>query len=144
MAQGGPLQRRKKLNTEMFLESELESLEEYLHGYCENPLENASDDLKEILAPLEDDRFNLQWALETAFSYGVMESGFAPIEEASLVLPIGEIEVETALLDEDCLDDWVVQGELAYYAVNAAVFYYDLEKLKEFVADWKEMQEEER
>ena len=121
--------------TEQAVESELYSLgeaignslelnDDFLDRYC-------SDTVNIALSMLtsEQDR---AYAIDGCIGEG-REAGYEGINGDSILLPIGELEVQFEGEPEDYLEkpeDWTINGDLAYYPMIGAYFSVDIEQLR--------------
>ena len=108
---------------------ELEVNRDFVRRYC-------SDDVAEILADVAERDLAevLVSALRDAREWGYFAC------DASVILPVGEIEVQ--LPDDmewneylDDVDDWTISGDLAYATLDSVRVEVDLDALREAVAE---------
>ena len=131
------------MNTEQILESECQSIVDAFYSYL------ISDSDGEILSKVIRDLFInagiTDWK-DVAFILDGIEEKYFPDDtyfrseqyenKFYQIIPIGEIEIEKDMIDKDCLDEWYVDKELAYYTLSAVTIVYDIDKIKEAISDY--------
>ena len=120
-----------KLTVDQAIEQELHSLgealgnclelnEEFIERYC------GASVAGQLLRIDESDR---EFALQGCIDEGT-DGGYCGLSDNTIVLPMGEIEVQ--IESEDDLaepSDWVINGDLAYTTMVSARFVVDVELL---------------
>jgi len=104
---------------ERLLENEKDMLLDYLFSYCDNPLASASEDLQELFKEhdITDER-DIRSILEDSYVKSYFPFGVPGSTDSSIWLDIGEIEVLASEIPVDCIDEFTVNGEYAYYYVG--------------------------
>jgi len=128
------------MNREQAVEMELYSLgeaigsclelnDDFLDRYCG---QDVGDLLRTV--PYEDRAF----VLEGNIGEGE-EVGYVGNSLDSILLPVGEIEVQIESIDDlEDPDEWTVNGDYAYTTMIGARFRIDLDGLRQAIADHRE------
>ena len=120
------------MTTEQILESEKDSLLDYLFSYCDNPLETASQDIKDLLADkdTQDQRYILESCYVNSFFHGTVPGN----SESSIWLDVSEIEVPADIIEPDESDDFTISGDCAYLYIGYGLsVFFDIDKMIETV-----------
>jgi len=123
---------------DFILESEEETLLDYLLSYCDNPLATASQDLidlfakygictsRDILSALEDG------CIDAHFNYCIPS-----MECASIYLDVAEIEVMSEDVPDCCKDDFTFNGDYAYYYIGYGLtVLFDIDKVEKSIIEY--------
>ena len=101
------------------LDSEKDSLLDYLFGYCDDPLESASEDLRTLFSEHDiTDVQEIRGFLEHSYYSGFFNGGIPIEHDYSVWLNVSEIEVPVEDIPEVCLDEFTVTGSYGYYYVG--------------------------
>ena len=106
----------------------LEVNREFIESYC-------SEDVRDMLLQLSDDRDRaaaLINSLGDAREWGVFP------HEASVILPVGEIEVQYEGSPEEWFaepEEWTIDGNLAYLTMDSVLVAVDMDSLREEVVE---------
>jgi hypothetical protein len=131
----------RKLTADIVVEWELQSLgeaignclalnDDFLDRYCG---ERVATQLRRIP---EKDRENI---LAQHIGEGFAVGGYYSLGESSIVLPVGEVEYQFEGNPEDTFADvneWTINGNLAYTGLDAAEFPIDVESLAEEIDEF--------
>jgi hypothetical protein len=132
---------------ERVLESEKESLLDYLHGYCDNPLEAADDKLIGLFADFGVDRYDTE-IIRNTLDYAMIDAYFnstVPKQvDYSIWIDISEIEVDGAEVPEECADDFTFTNPSTSYGFYLAYYYvgygltveYSRKKIIDYLQSW--------
>lgn len=132
-----------KLTIEQAVENELYNIGEaignclelnvdFIDRYCG---ENVQAQLNRL-----DNKEDRDFALKGCIGEGY-DGGYSGGDENSITLPMGEIEVQFTGTPEEYFEDpeeWAINGDLAYYPVNSAVFKINVDELRKAIDDMLE------
>ena len=98
----------------------LELNEDFIDRYCGASIAGQLLRIDEV-----DREFALQGCID-----GGIDGGYCGLSNNTIILPVGEIEVQIESEDDlEDPDDWVINGDLAYATMVSARFVVDVEML---------------
>jgi len=102
----------------------LELTDDFLDRYC-------GKDVVALLRPVAYE--SREFVLEGNIGEG-RETGYESLSDDTILLPVGEIEVQIESVDDlDDPDDWTISGDCAYAIMIGAAFVIDLDGLKDAI-----------
>ena len=130
---------RNKLTIETAMEQEAINVADAFFSHFGDPLQYAGKAVKDLFfefSALMLDEQDIRWILDSC-SGDPREWGYYG-DDKSIIIPIGEIEVQFEGKAEDYFEspeDWVIDGDLAYCSMVSVIILIDLEKVEEELKD---------
>ena len=126
---------RNKLTIDEAMEHKAVNIADAFFSHFDDPLQFAGEKIKDLFfkfsALMLDDQ-DIRGILDSA-SGDPREWGYCGCDK-SVIIPIGEIEIQFEGKAEDYFDnpeDWVIDGDLAYCSMPSVLIPIDLEKVEE-------------
>lgn len=129
-----------KMKIEQIIESEKEQLRDYLYGYCDNPLAYADDNLINLfksynLRPIHD-ADKIRTILEDNETNTYFPGGIPGNTPNSIWLPLGEIEIDSDMVEPEEKDDFTFTNNFAYYYIGyGLILEYDITGIQKDLKD---------
>ncbi len=126
---------RNKLTIDEAMEQEAVNVADAYFSHFDDPLQFAGEKVKDLFyefSALMLDEQDIRWILDSA-SGDPQEWGYCG-DDKSVIIPVGEIEVQFEGKAEDYFDnpdDWVIDKDLAYCSMPSVLIPIDLEKVEE-------------
>ena len=130
------------MKTKQIVQSELDSFMDCFYSYLikEGMSEQMPEELKALFVGIDpddiafildgtEDRYFADYTYFRSEQYG---------KQICWAIPYGEIEVPKDEIDPEELDDWTINGDYAYQGLPAISIYYDIDKVKEAIEDWRQ------
>lgn len=126
---------RNKLTIDEAMEQEAVNVADAYFSHFDDPLQFAGEKVKDLFfefSALMLDEQDIRWVLDLASGDPREWGHFA--DDNSVIIPIGEIEVQFEGNAEDYFDspdDWVIDGDLAYCSMPSVLIPIDPDELEE-------------